>query len=91
MNDDCFNDLIAPTHEIKASVRAFKTKECDLRPNRAIQSRIHLLVQEMPYLIHETCLCITVAVLLLVGGAAVLTVQIGTKIVEGFELMFGER
>src|ERR1051326_6014851 len=67
MNDDGFTDLIGPTHEIEASVRAFKTKECDLRPNRTIQSRIHLLVQEMPCLIHETCLCMTVDVLLLVG------------------------
>jgi len=91
MNNDSFTDVIAPTHETDASVRAFKTKEYDLRPNRTIQSRIHLLVQEMPYLIHETCLCMAVAVLLLVGGAAVLTVQIGTKIVEGFELMVGER
>ena len=91
MNDDYFKDLIAPTHEMEASVRAFKTKEYDLRPKRTIQSRIHLLVQEMLYLIHETCLCLAVAVLLLVGGAAVLAVQIGTKIVEGFELMFGER
>ena len=82
MNDDGFTDLIAPTHETESSVRAFKTKECDLRPNRTIQSRIHLLVQEMPYLIHETCLCMTVGALLLVGGAAVLAVQIGTKIVE---------
>jgi len=82
MNDDGFTDLIAPTHQMEASVLAFKTKEYDLRPNRIIQSRIHLLVQEMPYLIHETCLCMAVGVLLLVGGAAVLAVQIGTKIVE---------
>jgi len=82
MNDDGFTDLIAPTHEMEASVRAFKTKEYDPRPNRTIQSRIHLLVQEMPYLIHETCLCMAVGVLLLFGGAAVLAVQIGTKIVE---------
>jgi len=33
----------------------------------------------------------SVAALLLVGGAAVLAVQIGTKVVEGFELMFGAR
>ena len=91
MNDDGFTDPIAPTHEMEASVRAFKTKEYDLRPNRTIQSRIHLLVQEMRYLIHGTCLCMAVALLLLVGGAAVLVVQIGKKVVEGFELMFGER
>jgi hypothetical protein len=91
MNDDGFTDLIAPTHKMEASVRAFKTKECDFRPNRTIQSRIHLLVQEMPYLIHGTCLCMAVAALLLVGGATVLAVQIVTKVVEGFELTFGER
>jgi hypothetical protein len=91
MNDDGFTDLIAPTHEMEASVRALKTKEYDLRPNRTIQSRIHLLVQEMRYLIHGTSLCMAVALLLLVGGAAVLVVQIGKKVVEGFELMFRER
>jgi hypothetical protein len=91
MNDDGSTDLIAPTHEMEASVRAFKTKEYDLRSNRTIQSRIHSLVQEMPRLIHEICLCMAVAVLLLVGGAVVLAAQIGTKIVEGFELMFGKR
>jgi hypothetical protein len=91
MNDDGFTDLIAPMHEMEASVRAFKTKEYDLRPNRTIQSRMHLLVQEMLCLIHGTCLCMAVAALLLVGGAVVLAVQIGTKVVEGFELMFGER
>ena len=91
MNDDGFTNLIAPMHEMEASIRALKTKEYDLRPNHTIQSRIHLLVQEMRYLIHGTCLCMAVAVLLLVGGAAVLAVQIGTKMVEGFELMFGER
>ena len=91
MNDDGFTDIIAPTHQMEASVLAFKTKEYDLRPNRIIQSRIHLLVQEMPCLIHGTCLCMTVGVLLLVGGAVVLAVQIGTKVVEGFELMFGEK
>ena len=87
MNNDGFTDLIAPTHETEASVRAFKTKEYDLRPNRTIQSRIYLFVQEMPYLVHGTSLCMAVAFLLLVGGAAVLAVQIGKKIVEGFELM----
>src|SRR5215467_10949744 len=71
MNDDGFTDLIAPTHEMEASVRAFKTREYDLCPNGTIQSGIHLLVQKMPYLIHETCLCMAVAVLLLVGGATV--------------------
>lgn len=91
MNDDGFTDLIAPTHEMEASVWAFKTKEYDLRPNRTIQSRIHLLVQEMLCVIHGTCLCMAVAVLLLVVGAVVLAVQIGTKVVEGFELMFAER
>jgi len=91
MNDDGFTDLIAPTHAMEASVRAFKTKEYDLWPNRTIQSRIHLLVQEMPCLIHGTCLCMAVAALLLVGGAAVLAVQIVTKVVEGFELTFRER
>ena len=91
MNNNGFTDLIAPTHETGASIRAFGTKEYDLRPNRTIQSRIHLLVREMPCLIHGTCLCMAVALLLLVGGAAVLVVQIGKKVVEGFELMFGER
>ena len=91
MNNESFTDLIAPTHEMEASVRAFKMKEYDLHPNRTIRNRIRLLVQEMLRLIHETYLCMAVAVLLLVGGAAVLAVQIGTKIVEGFELMFGER
>jgi hypothetical protein len=91
MNNHSFTDLIAPTHETEASVRAFKTKEYDLRPNRTIQSRIHLFVQELLDLVHGTCLCIAVAVLLLVAGAVVLAVQIGTKIMEGFELMFGER
>ena len=91
MNDDGFTNLIAPTHEMEASIRAFKTKEYDLHPNRTIQSKIHLLVQEMACLIHGTCLCMAVALLLLVGGAAVLVVQIGKKVVEGFELMFGER
>ena len=83
MNDDGFIHLIAPTHEMEASVRAFKTKEYDLRPNRTIQSKIHLLVQEMTSLIHGTCLCMAVAVLLLVVGAVVLAVQIRTKVVEG--------
>jgi len=91
MNDDGFKDLIAQTHEMEASVRAFKTKEYDSHPNRTIQSRIHLLLQEIPCVIHEICRCMAVAVLLLVGGAGVLAVQIGTNIVEGFELMFGER
>jgi Na+/H+ antiporter NhaB len=91
MNDDGFTDLIAPTHEMEASVLAFKTKEYDLRPNRTIQSRIHLLVQEMLCLIHGTCLCMAVAALLLVGSVVVLAVQIVTKVVEGFELMFAER
>ena len=91
MNNNGFTDLIAPTHETEVSVRAFKTKEYDLRPNRTMLSRIHLFVQEMPYLVHGTCLCVAVAVLLLVVGATVLAVQIGTKIVEGFELVFGER
>ena len=91
MNNDSFTDVIAPTHETDASVRAFKTKEYDPRPNRTIQNRIHLFAQEMLYLVHGTCLCMAVAVLLLVGGAVMLTVQIGTKIVEGFELMVGER
>lgn len=90
MNNNGFTDLIAPMHEMQASVRAFKTKEYDLRPNRTTQSRIRLFVQEMSCLVHGTCLCMAVAVLLLIGGAAVLAVQIGTKIVEGFELMFGE-
>jgi hypothetical protein len=87
MNNDGFTDLIALKHEPGASVRAFKTKEYDPRPNRNIQNRIHLFAQEMLYLVHGTCLCMAVAVLLLVGGAVMLTVQIGTKIVEGFELM----
>jgi len=87
MNNDGFTDLIALKHEPGASARAFKTKEYDPRPNRTIQSRIHLFAQEVLYLVHGTCLCMAVAVLLLVGGAVVLTVQIGTKIVEGFELM----
>jgi len=91
MNNNGFTDLIAPTHETGASIRAFGTKEYDLRPNRTIQSRIHLFVQELPYLVHGTCLCMAVAAMLLVGAAAVLAVQIGTKIVEGFKLMFGER
>ncbi len=91
MNNNGFTDLIAPTHETGASIRAFGTKEYDLRPNRTIQSRIHLFVQELPYLVHGTCLCMAVAALLLVGAAAVLAVQIGTRIVEGFKLMFGER
>jgi hypothetical protein len=91
MNDDDFIELIAPPHALEASSGPFGTKKYDLPPNRSTQSRGHLLVQEMPRLIHEICLCMAVAVLLLVGGAAVLAVQIETKIVEGFELMFGER
>jgi hypothetical protein len=88
MNDDDFIDLIAPPHALEASSGPFATKKYDLLPNRSTQSRGHLLVQEMPHLIHEICLCIAIAVLLLIGGTAVL---IGTKAVEGFELMFGER
>ena len=37
-------------------------------------------------LFHEICLCLAVAVLLLIGGAVVL---LWTKTVEGFELMLG--
>ena len=88
MNDDDFINVIAPTREMEAPVRSSKTKEYDLFPNRSTQSRIHLLVQEMPHLIHEACLCAAVVVLFLIGGVVVL---IGTKVVEGFELMFGER
>ena len=88
MNDDDFIDLIAAPHELEASSGPFGTKKYDLPPNRSIQSRVHLLIQEMPRLIHEICLCIAIAVLLLIGGTVVL---IGTKAVEGFELMFGER
>ena len=88
MNHDDFIELIAPPHELEASSGPFGTKKYDLPPNRSTQSRGHLLVQEMPHLIHEICLCIAIAVLLLIGGTVVL---IGTKAVEGFELMFGER
>ena len=88
MNDDDLIELIAPPHELEASSGPFGTKKYDLPPNRSTQSREHLLVQQMPHLIHEICLCIAIAVLLLIGGTVVL---IGTKAVEGFELMFGER
>jgi hypothetical protein len=88
MNNDDFIELIAAPHELEASSGPFATKRYDLPPNRITQSRGHLLAQEMPHLIHEICLCIAIAALLLIGGTVVL---IGTKAVEGFELMFGER
>jgi hypothetical protein len=88
MNNDDFIDLIDPPHELEASSGPFATKNYDPHPNRSTQSRGHSLVQEMPHLIHELCLCIAIAALLLIGGTVVL---IGTKAVEGFDLLFGER
>jgi hypothetical protein len=88
MNDDDFIDLIAPPHELETSSGPFATKKYDPPPNPKTQSRGHLLAQEMLHLIREICLCIAIAALLLIGGTVVL---IGTKAVEGFDLMFGER
>lgn len=87
-DDDDFIESVAPPLELEALSGPFGTEKYDLPPNRSTQSREHLLVQQMPHLIHEICLCIAIAVLLLIGGTVVL---IGTKAVEGFELMFGER
>jgi len=87
MNDDNFIDLIAAPRE-QVSCEPFGTNKYDLFPNRSTQSRGHLLVQEMPHLIHEICLCIAIAVLLVIGGMLVL---IATKAVKGFDLMFGQR
>jgi hypothetical protein len=88
MNDNDFIDLIAAPHELEASCGPFGTNKYDLPPNRGTQSRGYFLGQEMPHVIHEIYLCIAIVVLLLIGGTLVL---IGTKAVEGFELMFGER
>ena len=77
MNDDDLIDLIDPPHELEESSGPFATKKYDLPPNCSTQSRGHLLVQEMPHLIHEICLCIAIAALLLIGGTVVL---IGTKL-----------
>jgi len=88
MNDDGFVDLIGQSRELEASGGPFGTKEHDLLPNRSIQSRVHLLVQDMPHIAHEIWLCIAIATLFLIGGTVVL---IGTKAVEQFELMFGRR
>lgn len=88
MNDDGFVDLIGQTRELEASGGPFGTKEHELLPNRSPQSRVRFLVQEMPRLAHEICLCVAIATLFLIGGTAVL---IGTKAVEHFELIFGRR
>lgn len=87
MNDDGFIDLIDSTREPEESSGPFETKGRNLFSNRSARSRVHLLVQQIPHLIHEICLCISITALFLVGGTVVL---IGTKAVEGLELLFGE-